>query len=184
MKKLFSFIAVMSMAVVASADMMYWQVSSNDAGVAAAGASEYAYASILYRTDGGATKTALTSYVSPTASTGYTKVGADALNTKGYYADLAGLSGLGTGTPSYQFVIELYNADGTALANSGWADYSDLQTYVSKAEFNSNWTSMTAGFGSGSSAHWSAGAAVPEPTSGLLMLIGAAMLGLRRRKIA
>lgn len=184
MKKLFSFIAVMSMAVVASADMMYWQVSSSDTGVAAAGASGYTYASILYTTDGGATKTALTSYVSPTASTGYTKVGAAALDAKGYYADLAGLSDLGTGTPPYQFVIELYNADGTALANSGWADYSDLQTYVSKAEFNSNWTSMTAGFGSGSSAHWSGGAAVPEPTSGLLMLIGAAMLGLRRRKIA
>ena len=48
---------------------------------------------------------------------------------------------------------------------------------MSTAEFNQNWASANA---------WTGGiftpTAVPEPTSGLLLLIGAAMMGLRRKR--
>ena len=53
----------------------------------------------------------------------------------------------------------------------------DLRAYMSAAEFNQNWASAKA---------WTGGTftptAVPEPTSGLLLLIGAAMMGLRRKR--
>ena len=53
----------------------------------------------------------------------------------------------------------------------------DLRAYMSAAEFNQNWASAKA---------WTGGTftptAVPEPTSGVLLLIGAAMMGLRRKR--
>lgn len=57
--------------------------------------------------------------------------------------------------------------------------------YIITDEKTATWTSSTGakvlGFGSQASATWTA-AAVPEPTSGLLMLLGVAGLALRRRR--
>ena len=183
MKKILTMFAIAGMAASLHADLLYWQVTSSDvAGIS--GASDYAYAKIYQTTDGGASKSELTtSYAfadGPGQLTHYEN--ADVLD--GAFAALSGAYSYPS-DPAVQFAIELFDSTGGVLANSGWTT-GDMSTYISKTEFGSNWSAMTAtsGFGtSGSGASWTSGA-VPEPTSGLMLLVGMAMLGLRRRKVA
>ena len=63
--------------------------------------------------------------------------------------------------------------------------YADADNYIITDVKSATWTSSTGAktlaFGSQASATWQA-IAVPEPTSGLLMLVGLAGLALRRRR--
>lgn len=81
------------------------------------------------------------------------------------------------GTPEYCFIVELGNIDSgdnwTTVATSASATYSSLATYIHQT-FDMNPSSM---------AVWTPTqfSAVPEPSSGLLMAIGFALLALRRK---
>ncbi len=80
------------------------------------------------------------------------------------------------------FFIELVSKVGdgdtwSAVAYSDKVAYSNLgAALMSSAEFNAQWSSINA-LGSGLTF-----TALPEPTSGLMLLVGAAMLGLRRKR--
>ena len=85
-----------------------------------------------------------------------------------------------SGSPEYSFVIELGNWDGSAwstLAVSETVSYSDLNDIhhaiaQSNGTYNPNYADP-----------WVATSyVVPEPTSGMLILVGAALLALRRRR--
>lgn len=82
------------------------------------------------------------------------------------------------GTPEYSFVVELGNIDAsdnwTTVATSASATYSSLADYIHKT-FDLN---------PGQTAVWTPSQfhAVPEPSSGLLALIGTAVLALRRKR--
>ena len=87
------------------------------------------------------------------------------------------------GDPEYSFVLELVNDDLEVKAASSPISYSTLNSQgriVSESAFNSitpvNYSTYNVGTLSG------AGIDVPEPTSGLLMLLGASLLALRRRQ--
>ena len=72
------------------------------------------------------------------------------------------------------FYIELYDSSNNHVGgSSSVVAWNDLQDFV-KANFSVA-TPSGAGYGF---------TAVPEPTSGLMLLMGMAMLGLRRRKVA
>lgn len=102
-----------------------------------------------------------------------------AKDTENVYAvnlnDLAGASG-------YSFYIELVNYDEakglTSVAQSGLMSYQDLvqSNYIIEDTGISIPTASTAW-------HGSAYAPGPEPTSALMMLLGVAFLGLKRRRI-
>ena len=83
------------------------------------------------------------------------------------------------GTPEYCFTVELGNIDSsdnwTTVATSAAATYSSLADYIHQT-FDINPSSM---------AIWTPMqfTAVPEPSSGLLTLLGLALLSLRRRKL-
>lgn len=92
-----------------------------------------------------------------------------------YYGSLAGFSG---SSASYSFVIELGNwSDGrwTGMMESETISYKDLvdQKYIA------NWDNIAPI----DSTYWSPSTyhVVPEPNSALLVLLGAALLSLRRR---
>ena len=82
------------------------------------------------------------------------------------------------GTPEYSFIVELGNIDSsdnwTTVATSAAATYSSLADYIHKT-FDLN---------PGQTAVWTPSQfhAVPEPSSGLLTLIGFAILALRRKR--
>lgn len=82
-----------------------------------------------------------------------------------------------TDEPATSFFIELFSSDGKTVHTSEMVSKADLTTFISTSTFDSGWKMANAWDGGLSSA-------VPEPTSGLLLLIGAAMMGLRRKRIA
>ena len=71
------------------------------------------------------------------------------------------------------FYIELFNAGGTSVALSEVISKSALSSFVTQGASLAEVPKGAYGF-----------SAAPEPTSGLMMLLGMAMLGLRRRKVA
>ena len=82
------------------------------------------------------------------------------------------------GTPEYSFIVELGNIDSsdnwTTVATSAAATYSSLATYIHE-RFDVNPSSL---------ATWTPTrfTIAPEPSSGLLTLMGFALLALRRRR--
>lgn len=83
-----------------------------------------------------------------------------------------------SGTPEYSFIVELGNIDSndkwTTVATSASATYSSLGDYIHET-FDLN---------PGQTAVWTPGSfqAVPEPSGGLLTLMGVALLALRRKR--
>ena len=78
----------------------------------------------------------------------------------------------GKGLDSYEGNYILVNGTSTQgvdpMASATWAKFTDQTAYGAN-----DWSTMTAGGGSGG---------IPEPTSGLLLLVGGAMLALRRKQ--
>ena len=90
----------------------------------------------------------------------------------------ADVSAYASGSPEYAFIIELGNWDGSnwsTLALSETASYADLVA--------NNHIDTSSGYNPNPVAPWMPTSyVVPEPSSGLLLLVGAALLALRRRK--
>ena len=88
------------------------------------------------------------------------------------------VGGYSAGSPEYSFIIELGNIDSsdnwTTVATSASVAYSSLGNYIHEA-FDIN---------PGQTAIWSPTSftAVPEPSGGLLMTMGLALLALRRKR--
>lgn len=91
-------------------------------------------------------------------------------NDTAYSGDISGLS----------FFVELYDSAGN------WAGTTDAKTYqqlvdsgaISSSGLNPSFTGVNSALGGSGSSY----SPVPEPTSGLLMLIGLGALALRRRR--
>ena len=81
---------------------------------------------------------------------------------EGFYAQL--------GSSSSSFFVELYNSSDKFVAQSGPLAYSLAAIYSGGMATPPSTPSSFSSF------------AIPEPSSGLLMLVGCAVLGLRRRK--
>lgn len=165
MKNMFKVVAVALaslVAVTAKADALYWQVDegSTDQG--------FQYA-ILNVTGNGITATRLAgASAEGTAPNQYVSV----QNT-----DISSYASSG-----YSFFVELanYNNGSWEVVTSGTpVSYDNLVSggYVAATFQQGLAISQSGGYNLGAGA-----AAVPEPTSGLLLLIGGAMLALRRRR--
>ena len=168
-------------ASVASADILFWQVNSDVTieGDTTKVGSTWNYASLyaVDSTDAIVSSAPFTSYTWDSTgdiSSGTTLIGKDAFDPSAY-------ANIGNDYTGYSFYIELINVVGdteTGIARSEKIGASDLSNAIrSTADFNAGWSSINA-MGSSSLTF----TAIPEPTSGLMLLVGAAILGLRRKR--
>lgn len=81
-----------------------------------------------------------------------------------------------TYTEGVNYYIALYNSDNKLVGYSALLE--NVSQFKAATENIASWNNMNAWNGGTS---WTA---APEPTSGVLLLLGAAVLGLRRRKVA
>ena len=190
MKKIACSIAAIAFVATAFADVLLWQVptspvSGSDPGGYTGGTGSIAwdYAMLNYTT---------TTY----SELNYGNVGevdSGASTPTMYYqnndllaadSSLAGKTvgseyGDGSSYSSGSWYIGLYNSAGNLVGFSQLMSNEDVQQFRAASRNISDWAGVNAiPAGSGG---WTA---APEPTSGVLLLLGAAVLGLRRRKVA
>ena len=170
MKK-FVFAAICAfVGVAAHADAMYWQLSGTT--IQGVTDSQWSMAQIEVYADGTPTGTYLHYRDDPNVDV-MTK------SESGAWFDVTGMSG---SDPVYSFVLELVNDELEVQAASNPVSYSTLASkgkIVSDSTFNSIMPLNYSDYNMGSLAGT---VDVPEPTSGLLMLLGASLLALRRRQ--
>ena len=181
----------------ASADVLYWQVNNSAADNAGDqhGRNDYAYA-ILRATTGNSATDGAQYYVSENINAGGDNVGAfigrETFGSTyvGGVMDAAKILSFDTAGNAYgvsgaslsalSFFIELYDSNGSWVGEtSPVMSYADLvNNGTISSGFNSNFTGVNSAMGASGTGYQG----VPEPTSGLLMLVGLGALALRRRR--
>jgi len=178
----------------ASADVLYWQVNNTSADNNTK--ATYAYA-ILRATTGSSATDGAQYYVSENiSSSGSTLNGAIARDVFGNGSYVGGVmdaakilsftdgrtayGSSGADLSSLSFFLELYDASGNWVGETSPVQaYNTLVSNGTISGFDANFKGVNAALGSTGGYQ-----AVPEPTSGLLMLVGLGALALRRRKVA
>ena len=148
----------------ARADLIYWMVDENPKSLYSGATVAYDYATIKAGGDG---SDPLFTY-NDAGSTGEYRLYAEGGAAGPVYSG----SFDSTGTDS--FLVQLWSEDNSLV---GW------QTYSYASLTASIWGGSTIPGGSGATP-LVVGAVLPEPSSGLLMLVGGALLALRRRRAA
>ncbi len=187
MKKLFVATAAIALAVATQAASINWSLAANswtmsDGSKPAKNTTVYLidgaqWATIQAAIDGGATSFT-------TSDAGIIAIGQTS-NTKGYIADHTSESTKLTAGTSYDFAYMVFDTAANQFYASATKtvkayDPTDaVYSEVTSVDFSGNQFTTT-----GLSGGWSSpgGGDIPEPTSGILLLVGAGMLALRRKQ--
>ena len=187
MKKLMCLFGVIAASCAVHGASLSWAVSQvqNSDGTSGAAAGYRAYMFVTAATGN------TLSFVEGASLTTADAVQASILNGT-FDASIAyhdGLSNSGGGYTTATGVSSDFNAGDSITAFVvifDAADYASANNYIITAEKSTSWTSATGikmlAYGSQANATWMPISNIPEPTSGLLMLVGLAGLALRRRR--
>ena len=170
MKKVFLAVACVLVGWAVHADAMYWQLAGQS--ISGVTGDQWTMARVEVYSNGSATGNYL-HYLDDAEVQYMDKTEA------GAWFDVTGYSG---SDPAYSFVLELVNDALEVQGATTPVSYNDLDTAgkIDKdySTFNSitplNYSTYNAGQGTTAN--------LPEPTSGVLMLLGASLLALRRRQ--
>lgn len=181
MKKIITLALGVAASLAANAGVLYWQVATADDGngvyqaTTEDGTFTYTYAMLkASSSENGSSDVAVTTYFDD---------GGDGIATTDNHAlaqnFMAGNYFTDYGSVTVNSIwIELYNGN-NLVAESEKITGATLQSLIAASQFSSGFNAANNNVAAISSFN-----AVPEPTSGLMLLIGAAMLGLRRKKVA
>ena len=185
MKKILVAFAAVAFAAVAQAASINWAVGANSWTLA--DGTKAAKGTTVYLIDAASWSTIETSILAGTTSfttsdTGVLAVGATS-NTKGQILSNTATSTQLTAGTSYNFaylVIDGDNYFASATKTQAAYDTSDpVYSEVNSITFDAATFTSTSGLTGGT---WQSSAAVPEPTSALLLLLGVAGVALRRKQ--
>ena len=179
MKKLIIAFAGLAFACVANAATVGWSL---------AGASSYvgdAYSFFVIGQNGTESIAAITALLDAGSSVDSYAFHSGKIANNGTGTVTAGASGKTLGAGSYTSFFIVFDSDSPAAGSSNYAVVSGASN-LSK-DISATTASITFAAGNVSStlsnaSNWKSYGAVPEPTSGLLMLLGMAGLALRRKR--
>ncbi|MBQ4384910.1 MAG: PEP-CTERM sorting domain-containing protein [Kiritimatiellae bacterium] len=168
MKKIFiaTFVAIVTYAV--NASYLYWQVRDDE--ITAYNATDHGEG--FAYTPGGYFKLVQEGAAGTMVSTTYDSEGS--VVSLGY----VGESYSSLVVEGYSYYIEMYNSSGSIIAKSQTISSSEWGSYVNDAPITADLSVIPPTL---TTWHGGSFAAVPEPTSAMLMLFGAAFLGLKRK---
>ena len=187
MKKLTCLLGVVAAACAVHGASLNWAVSQvqNSDGTSGATAGYRAYMFVTAATGN------TMSFVPGASLTTADAIQASILNGT-FDASIAYHSGLSTSVGAYTAatgVSQSFDAGDSITAFVvifDGADYASANNYIITAERSTSWGAATGiktlAYGSQANATWMPISNIPEPTSGLLMLVGLAGLALRRRR--
>ena len=186
MKKIIALVGTICAAVMANASVMYWQVSEGEVKETYSEVGSWDLAKLYvkvgtYKDYADFTSSDLVGNIGYVASGTYTDLN-PALNAVagssgiGWVANLDGLTGT-----TYSYYVELSTSGGSKVALSAISQGASSDNYIYASTADVSAALSAGGMASLNAGHATSYGPGPEPTSAILMLFGAAMLGLKRK---